>query len=71
MVLELIRKWKAKRDGAIYVAPEIRKRWKKIRNEELARKEKADQLRASCSGYDNPEEYCPRKPKDCVCWLHR
>jgi len=24
-----------------------------------------------CAGYDDPEDRCPRSPKDCVCWQHR
>jgi hypothetical protein len=23
---------------------------------------------ADCPGFDDPEERCPRDPKDCVCW---
>jgi len=25
----------------------------------------------TCHGWDDPEERCPRDPKDCVCWQGR
>lgn len=27
-----------------------------------------EKMRGRCSGWDNPDERCPRKPSDCRCW---
>lgn len=28
-------------------------------------------LKADCTGFNDPEERCPRNPEDCVCWWVR
>lgn len=28
-------------------------------------------LAQACEGFDDPDERCPRRPEDCVCWKVR
>ncbi len=63
-MFEWLKKCIARARGQIYVSPEIANRAKR----RLASASRREQMRGRCSGWDCPDERCPRQPRQCVCW---